>query len=567
TSIGIQAGMAMESLRAAERERRMLLSAVRALVAISEMRDPQTRGHSERVCTYAAAIANELKLPPREAQAVQLSALLHDIGKIITDEKSTVGARGSPDLGVETHIVNGERILRQIEGMDEVLPGVTYHHARCDGSGYPAGVVGADIPLVGKIVAVANAFDNLCVRGDGAGKPYSVKEALVRLGRNTEGHWDEKVTDAFALVLHSHLPYARGAGRWPHGEEWVHEAILGTYLPILGLLHDLRDSGVPYRVTIGLTPTLLEQLADADIDHRFIEYCDDQIHRATQDVQRFGGNGDTERGALAMFYLSLFRAHREAYALRFGRDLVGAFADLARTGHVEILTSAATHGYLPLLDPASVHAQLAVGTRTTRRRTGIEPRGIWLPECAYAPGLEDILEAHGITHFFTDPALFGARRLVEGGHRFETRRSGDAIGVPLVDGDAVDVLRPYLVHGSAVAALARHDGVSGQVWSAMMGYPGDGSYREFHRKDERSGLRYWRVTDVRLGLSGKGTYSPGAASERVRSHAEHFVQLVRDTLAERSDPTRSALLTVTYDAELFGHWWFEGIDWLGPVLR
>lgn len=200
TSIGIQAGMAMESLRAAERERRMLLSAVRALVAISEMRDPQTRGHSERVCTYAAAIANELKLPPREAQAVQLSALLHDIGKIITDEKSTVGARGSPDLGVETHIVNGERILRQIEGMDEVLPGVTYHHARCDGSGYPAGVVGADIPLVGKIVAVANAFDNLCVRGDGAGKPYSVKEALVRLGRNTEGHWDEKVTDALLVA-------------------------------------------------------------------------------------------------------------------------------------------------------------------------------------------------------------------------------------------------------------------------------------------------------------------------------------------------------------------------------
>ncbi len=375
------------------------------------------------------------------------------------------------------------------------------------------------------------------------------------------------MTDAFALVLHSHLPYARGAGRWPHGEEWVHEAILGTYLPLLGLLHDLRDGGVPYRVTIGLTPTLLEQLADADIDHRFIEYCDDQIHRATQDVKRFGGNGDTERGALAMFYLSLFRAHREAYALRFGRDLVGAFADLARTGHVEILTSGATHGYLPLLDPASVHAQLAVGTRTTRRRTGVEPRGIWLPECAYAPGLEDILESYGITHFFTDPALFGARRLVEPSHRFEGRRSGDAVATPLVDGDAVDVLRPYLVRGSAVAALARHDTVSGQVWSAMMGYPGDPSYREFHRKDERSGLRYWRVTDVRVGLAGKGAYSPGAASERVRSHADHFVQLVRDTLAERPDRTRSALLTVTFDAELFGHWWFEGIDWLGRVLR
>src|SRR5262249_42253430 len=152
-----------------------------------------------------------------------------------------------------------------------------------------------------------------------------------------------------------------------------------------------------------------------------------------------------------------------------------------------ILTSAATHGYLPLLDTASVHAQLAVGTRTTRRHTGIEPRGIWLPECAYAPGLEDILAEYGLTHFFTDPALLGSKRLVERVHVFAGRRSGDAIAVPLADPDAVDVLRPFLVRGSGVATFARHDAVAGQVWSAQMGYPGDPAYREFHRKDDRSG--------------------------------------------------------------------------------
>ncbi|HKW78879.1 MAG TPA: 1,4-alpha-glucan branching protein domain-containing protein [Candidatus Limnocylindria bacterium] len=375
------------------------------------------------------------------------------------------------------------------------------------------------------------------------------------------------MTDAFALVLHSHLPYARGAGRWPHGEEWVHEAILGTYLPLLGLLHDLREQDVAYRMTIGLTPTLLEQLADPDIDHRFVEYVDDQIKRADQDVKRFGGNGDHERGALALFYRSLFRAHKDAYERRFAHDLVGAFADLARTGNVEILTSAATHGYLPLLDAASVHAQLAVGTRTTRRRTGVEAHGIWLPECAYAPGLEDVLESFGLTHFFIDPALLGAKRLVGTGHHFETRRSGAGIEARLVDPETVDMLRPYLVGESRVAAIARHDTVSGQVWSAMMGYPGDAAYREFHRKDDRTGLRYWRVTDVRVGLGAKTMYSPGAAAERVRAHADHFVALVRDTLATRRDPERAALLTVSFDAELFGHWWFEGIDWLGRVLR
>jgi 1,4-alpha-glucan branching enzyme len=376
------------------------------------------------------------------------------------------------------------------------------------------------------------------------------------------------VTEAFALVLHSHLPYARGAGRWPHGEEWVHEAILGTYLPLLGLLHDLRDDAVPYQVTIGLTPTLIEQLADHDIDARFIEYCDDQIHRADTDVRRFVGDGDTERGSLARFYASLFRAHRDAYVRRFDRDLVGAFASLARTGHVEILTSGATHGYLPLLDRASVNAQLAVGGRTTRRLLGVEPRGIWLPECAYAPGLEDILEAHGLTHFFTDAALLGGKRLVADGHRFEAERSGSGIDAPLISPADVDTLRPYLVRESNVVAIARHDKVSGQVWSAMMGYPGEAAYREFHRKDDRSGLRYWSVTDQQTGLAAKRRYSPGAAAERARTHATHFVGLLRDTLSRhREERGGDALLTVTFDSELFGHWWFEGIDWLGHVLR
>ncbi len=395
--------------------------------------------------------------------------------------------------------------------------------------------------------------------------PNGVREVgQVRRGRTLAGTVGS-VTGSFALVLHSHLPYAREAGRWPHGEEWVHEAILGTYLPLFGLLHDLRDEGVAYGITIGLTPTLLEQLADADIERRFVEYIDDQVRRADQDTKRFASSGDTDRGALAMFYASLFRAQRDAFATRFGRDVVGAFADLARTGNVEILTSAATHGYLPLLDPPSVNAQLAVGTRTTRKHIGIEPRGIWLPECAYAPGLETILESFGLTHFFIDPALLGAKRLVELGHRFESRRSGDAVSAPLVHDGAVDVMRPYLVRASSVAAIARHDMVSGQVWSAMMGYPGDPAYREFHRKDERTGLRYWRVTDVHVGLSGKALYSPGAAAARVRSHAEHFAELVRDTIAASDEA--SPLLTVTFDAELFGHWWFEGVDWLGRVLR
>jgi 1,4-alpha-glucan branching enzyme len=386
------------------------------------------------------------------------------------------------------------------------------------------------------------------------------------------------MSDAYALVLHSHLPYVRGAGRWPHGEEWVHEAILGTYLPLLVLLHDLRAEGVPYRITIGITPTLLEQLADPDICTRFLAYADDQIRRAELDAWDFGVAGASARQAVAEFYRATYTRLKHAFTQRFGRDVVGAFADLARTGEVEILTCAATHGYLPLLDPRSIEAQLRVGLASTRRLTGLEPTGIWLPECGYKPGLERSLERHGFTHFFTDAALMRGREVARAAKPYRSKRAehwsgaGAKVAVldendPLID-PTVDVLRPYLVADSAVAALSRHPEISGQVWSAAQGYPGDPFYREFHRKDDRSGLRYWRVTDTTVDLGNKSEYVVSMAGERVREHARHFAGSIRDELAaHRAATGRDGMLVTTFDSELFGHWWFEGIDWLALVLR
>lgn len=379
------------------------------------------------------------------------------------------------------------------------------------------------------------------------------------------------MSDAFLLVLHSHLPFVRGAGRWPHGEEWVHEAILGTYLPLLVALHDLREDGVPYRITVGLTPTLLEQLAHPEIKARFLEYVDDQIARA--DADRAGASS-MRRRELSEFYRRSYRALREAFLLRFGGDVPAAFADLAATGHVEILTSGATHGYLPLLDEASVHTQLELGRATTRRITGIEATGIWLPECAYRPGLETLLEEHGIDHFFTDAPLLAGAGAVAGGRPFRALArdawSGAALATAAIAAEppGAGVFRPYLVGGSGVAAFARDPEISGQVWSAQMGYPGDGAYREFHRKDDRSGLRYWRVTDTQTDLGAKDEYDVAAAAERVRAHAAHFAGRVRDELAlARRRSGGDAIVTTTFDSELFGHWWFEGVDWLALALR
>src|SRR2546430_1065571 len=347
----------------------------------------------------------------------------------------------------------------------------------------------------------------------------------------------------FILALHSHLPYCRGAGRWPHGEEWIHEAVLGTYLPLLVLLHDLRDAGVAYRIVIGLTPILIEQLADRDITGGTLEYIDDQVLRAERDVRRFTDAPDQGRAELAGFYVGSYRRLRDASRPGFGRDLVGAFADLAKTGHVEILTSAATHGYLPLLDRPSVEAQLRIGRRSSRRLTGLDPTGIWLPECAYAPGLEKPLAAHGITHFFTDAALLPGHARPAGD--VARRRGQSELGrwpaheepvnaTAAAAPSDVDLLRPYYVGNSDVVAIARHESVSSQVWSAFTGYPGDAHYREFHRKDTSSGLRYWRVTSVHKGLGEKEEYSPNRAAERARQHASHFVSVVRAELSGRS---------------------------------
>lgn len=379
------------------------------------------------------------------------------------------------------------------------------------------------------------------------------------------------MADAFLLVLHSHLPFVRGAGRWPHGEEWVHEAILGTYLPLLVALHDLREDRVPYRITVGLTPTLLEQLSHSEIKARFLEYVDDQIARADRDLGVSAGTA--ARHDVARRYARGYRDLREAFLLRFGSDVPAAFADLAATGHVEILTSGATHGYLPLLDERSVRRQLSVGIATTRRLTGIEPTGIWLPECAYRPGLERLLEEHGIDHFFTDAALLGG---VAAGRRprdpLAPWPSGQALAdLPTRAGDpatTADVARPYLVGRSAVAAFSRHPRIAGQVWSADSGYPGDPAYREFHRKDDRSGLRYWRVTDRRTDLGAKEPYDLAPAAARVRAHALHFAGSVREELAAaRERIGTGALVVATFDSELFGHWWYEGVDWLRLVLR
>ena len=394
---------------------------------------------------------------------------------------------------------------------------------------------------------------------------------------------------AFTFVLHSHLPYCRQAGRWPHGEEWIHEAAAETYVPLLQALWELRDEGVPFKLTIGVTPVLAEQLRDPLVNEHFVHYLEDRKAASQSDVVRHRSAGGKQLVTLAEFYRDFYTGVLTTYRERFGSDLVGAFKSLQDSGHVELATSAATHGYLPLLDrDSSIEAQIATGVRSYQRMFGRAPRAIWLPECAYRPGYlatEDgvTYEKPGIEKFLGDHGLkvfFSETHTIEGG-RPVGKAAGDAVGpygdlqrrylVPVPEYREPThrtTFEPYLVSGVDVAVIGRNNRTGMQVWSGDHGYPGDFWYREFHKKDGTSGLQYWRITGTRVDLADKGEYRPDMARNQMFEHARHFATLVEELVSGyHAQSGRYGIVSSAYDTELFGHWWFEGVGWLREVLR
>ena len=405
---------------------------------------------------------------------------------------------------------------------------------------------------------------------------------------------------AFTFVLHSHLPYARLAGRWPHGEEWIHEAATETYIPLLQTLYDLKEQGVYFRLTLGITPVLAEQLADADVLNHLDQFLDQKIAAAAYDKSYFEApdTANPNLGTLAKQYQKNFEAIKTAFHNRFNRDIIGAFRRLQDEGLIEIITCAATHAYLPLLSrDSSIVAQLKTGIQSYERLFGRKPKAIWLPECAYRPayitedgrtraGLETFLKQNDLRLFFSET------HTITGGQPVGVA-AGDVIGpygaikrryvIPTspilqIPERPATTFKPYFVSDtiagevaqvhSGVAVIGRNNKTGMQVWSADGGYPGDFDYREFHKKAGTSGMQYWRVTGEKIDLGSKDYYHPDWAAFKVEQHAEHFAHMVGDLLRDYHNQTGEfGFIASNYDTELFGHWWYEGVSWLGQVLR
>ncbi|XBL80693.1 glycoside hydrolase family 57 protein [Mycobacterium shigaense] len=358
-----------------------------------------------------------------------------------------------------------------------------------------------------------------------------------------------RVPGMFTLVLHTHLPWLAHHGRWPVGEEWLYQSWAAAYLPLLRVLRELAGEDRHRLLTLGVTPVVNAQLDDP--------YCLDGMHHWLANWRLRAAEATSVRTApesKSAGYLSCTPEALRALGIRECVEADAALDDFATlwrhggspllrglidAGTVELLGGPLAHPFQPLLNPRLREFALREGLADAQARLAERPTGIWAPECAYAPGMEDDYAAAGVTHFMVDgPSLHG----------------DTALGRPVGDTDVV--------------AFGRDLQVSYRVWSPKSGYPGHAAYRDFHTYDHLTGLKPARVTGRSVGSDAKAPYDLSRADRAVDLHVADFVDVVRNRLLSESERIgRPAHVVAAFDTELFGHWWYEGPTWLARVLR
>lgn len=364
-----------------------------------------------------------------------------------------------------------------------------------------------------------------------------------------------------ALLLHAHLPFVRHPEHEDFlEEEWLFEAITETYLPLLKIFFRLAEEGIPFRITMTLTPTLCAMLRDPLLQRRACSYLERGMEISRREIERTAREPRLQE--LTRFYYSRFVEAHKLYVEKWNCNLINAFVALEQAGHLELITSPATHGFLPLMEnfPEAMRAQIQIGMDYHFECFGRRPIGIWLPECGYVPSLEKLLLEAELRWFVVDAhgTLYGQPR-----PRFA-------------------IFSPYYTP-TGPAFFARDRESSKQIWSAEEGYPGDPAYRDFYRdigydlpeevlkhyvpigQHRRPiGIKYYRIS----GRPEKDLYHRPWAMAAANAHAQHFME----TRVQQIDHLRRLLpippiVVSPFDAELFGHWWFEGPEFLDLFLR
>jgi 1,4-alpha-glucan branching enzyme len=367
------------------------------------------------------------------------------------------------------------------------------------------------------------------------------------------------MTGYLALILHAHLPFVRHPEHEEFLEEdWFFEAITESYIPLLAMMERLASDEVPFKLTMTVTPTLCAMLQDQLLHERYVRYLGRAVALAEREIAR--NRDDDHLRSLSEFYHEHFRQSRERF-FHWNGDLLGMFRSLRDEGSLEIIASAATHGLLPLLQqsPEAVRTQILAGCDSYRATFQADPAGFWLPECAYHPGVENVLSEADVRWFIVD-----------------------AHGLMLADPRPRRAIYAPCFTPAGPAALARDRDSSRQVWSAAEGYPGDPAYREFYRDigfelplehlwpesnstlRKFTGIKYHRITGRH---DEKQLYDPADATQRAHEHAAHFLRARQQQLDELRPLDFDPIVVAPFDAELFGHWWFEGPQFLESLLR
>jgi 1,4-alpha-glucan branching enzyme len=399
------------------------------------------------------------------------------------------------------------------------------------------------------------------------------------------------------LVLHTHLPWVLHHGDWPHGVDWLTEAVAECYIPLLNIFNELNDEGTAPKITIGISPVLCEQLEHKDFPEIFEKYCLAKMEAAEKDKLKFQSkSGDLHQIYLCDYWKQWYADRLSEYKNKYAGSIVRAFKDLQDKGAIEIITCGATHGYLPLLPTdKSINLQIKTAKENYKKHFGRYPRGIWLPECAYRPayewksllpiepyhhpklrsGIEQILSYHGIEYFISDE-----KHIIEStsiGYFADAERTKfksligedkDNYFIEKTPLKVYNIASSDKIEYGTTSVFFREHSLAMQVWSGQIGYPGEPDYLDFHKKEYGSMLRYWRVTDSKADMMYKTLYHPDWTRDKIDLQSNHFVHHIENASNYFFNRTgKQATVCLPFDTELFGHWWFEGPEFVKAVLK
>ena len=365
-----------------------------------------------------------------------------------------------------------------------------------------------------------------------------------------------------SFVLHAHLPFIHHPESNDYLEEsWLYEAISETYIPLLKNFKKLVDEGVNFRITMSMTPPLLSMLDNKLLQQKYINYLENLIELSDKEIQRTTFN--EKMNNLSKYYYERYSEDLRLFRDEFKCDLISQFKHFQDIGVLEIITCGATHGYFPILyvNEKTVRAQIAVGVQTYERYFGKKPRGIWLPECGYVPEADKYLREFGVDYAIVE-----------------------SHGVLYANPTPVYGTLAPIVSPQGFTVFGRDMESSRQVWSSINGYPGDYNYRDFYRDigyeadydyikpyiahngvRVHTGIKYHRITG---DTDNKDIYDIQWAKDSAERQAGHFLNSRTEQIENASHyMNKPPIVLCPYDAELYGHWWYEGPYWLYILFK